>query len=435
MNTLELQPISENISKTFLTDSIYRNKDIFSLLRIISNLNYNYTIAIDAEWGEGKTFFIKQCAMILDAFSNNINSNYTPQFEEIKKKCENQLIPEETIAVYYDAWANDNDEDPLFSILYSIISSQGIDVTNDRDWLDIVSSFSEIVSGVSFSNFIKNVKENDSFSLLKSPQQALKLCSEIFDKLLDKISAKRLVIFIDELDRCRPIYAVKLLERIKHYFTQNEVICIYAINSIQLQHTIKHQYGSEFNAYRYLERFFSCSYDLPHISSEIYLKYNNIDTRTLTMYILEMLSSYFNFSMRTMAQFSSDVAMIRKHFPDPIVCAIPESAKYFIYNLAIPFLTALKHYNKSDYRKFISGKSPTIFLSFVSSDKIILSRIAKIINEGIHIQTDTLSMVGHQLYDTLFLKKIPYSSEGIKVGVRMITSETQNKVKKIISLL
>ena len=66
----------------------------------------------------------------------------------------------------------------------------------------------------------------------------------------------KLVIFIDELDRCNPAYAVKLLEQIKHYMEDDRIIFVFSVNINQLQHTIKHYYGNNFNATKYLDRFF-----------------------------------------------------------------------------------------------------------------------------------------------------------------------------------
>lgn len=60
----------------------------------------------------------------------------------------------------------------------------------------------------------------------------------------------RIIIFIDELDRCKPSYAVRLLEQIKHYMCDERITFILAVNTAQLQHTIRHFYGSEFDACR-----------------------------------------------------------------------------------------------------------------------------------------------------------------------------------------
>lgn len=64
-----------------------------------------------------------------------------------------------------------------------------------------------------------------------------------------------MIIFIDELDRCKPSFAVHLLEQIKHYLYDERIIFVLSVNQEELQYTIKHFYGNEFDASRYLDRF------------------------------------------------------------------------------------------------------------------------------------------------------------------------------------
>ncbi|WP_194842806.1 P-loop NTPase fold protein [Agrobacterium sp. MA01] len=69
-------------------------------------------------------------------------------------------------------------------------------------------------------------------------------------------------VLIDELDRCRPPYAIALLERIKHLFDVDDIIFIVATDTEQLSHSIRGVYGDDFDSTRYLQRFFSRSYYL-----------------------------------------------------------------------------------------------------------------------------------------------------------------------------
>ena len=69
-------------------------------------------------------------------------------------------------------------------------------------------------------------------------------------------------ILIDELDRCRPNYAIELLERIKHLFDVKGLVFIIATDSKQLSHSINAVYGSKFKSEQYLKRFFDREYTL-----------------------------------------------------------------------------------------------------------------------------------------------------------------------------
>jgi len=70
-------------------------------------------------------------------------------------------------------------------------------------------------------------------------------------------------VLIDELDRCRPPYAIAMLERIKHLFEIPDVVFVVATDSEQLVHSIRAVYGQDFSGSRYLTRFFDLSYTFP----------------------------------------------------------------------------------------------------------------------------------------------------------------------------
>ena len=72
-----------------------------------------------------------------------------------------------------------------------------------------------------------------------------------------------LIVVIDELDRCRPSYAVELLEVAKHLFAVDHIVFVLAVNRSELAHSIRALYGSEFDAQGYLRRFFDVDFRLP----------------------------------------------------------------------------------------------------------------------------------------------------------------------------
>ena len=90
-------------------------------------------------------------------------------------------------------------------------------------------------------------------------------------------NGNRLVIFVDELDRCRPDFAVKLLERIKHYFTDEQITFVFSVNIEELVKTIQCFYGEKFDANRYLGRFFDMVIKLHPINLSKYYAEMKID--------------------------------------------------------------------------------------------------------------------------------------------------------------
>ena len=72
-----------------------------------------------------------------------------------------------------------------------------------------------------------------------------------------------MIVVIDELDRCRPSYAVELLEVAKHLFAVDHIVFVLAVNRSELAHSIKALYGGDFDAVGYLRRFFDVDFRLP----------------------------------------------------------------------------------------------------------------------------------------------------------------------------
>lgn len=74
MKSYELKPTRENLMETFLMDILGRNKDIFGFADILNSLDDSCSVAIDGSWGSGKTFFVNQVKMFLDANNNHIGA-------------------------------------------------------------------------------------------------------------------------------------------------------------------------------------------------------------------------------------------------------------------------------------------------------------------------------------------------------------------------
>ena len=83
------------------------------------------------------------------------------------------------------------------------------------------------------------------------------------EKLSEKHSGKPLIVAIDELDRCRPSYAVELLEIAKHFFSVKNIVFVLTVDKTQLSHAIKAIYGNDFDAIGYLRRFIDLDFRLP----------------------------------------------------------------------------------------------------------------------------------------------------------------------------
>lgn len=105
---------------------------------------------------------------------------------------------------------------------------------------------------------------NDYQEVKTSQEQFRSSLSQLL-KAVNEIGSVQLpmFIFIDELDRCRPPYAIALLERIKHLFDVEDIVFVVATDTKQLSHAVTGYYGANFDSHSYLHRFFTRTYSLP----------------------------------------------------------------------------------------------------------------------------------------------------------------------------
>ena len=97
----------------------------------------------------------------------------------------------------------------------------------------------------------------------KSVQNFRTVLEDMASTLSESSQNRPLVVVIDELDRCRPSYAVELLEVAKHLFTVDHIVFVLAVNRSELAHSIRSLYGSDFDGDGYLRRFFDIDFQLP----------------------------------------------------------------------------------------------------------------------------------------------------------------------------
>ena len=130
MNSFELIPTEENLIHTLDKDLLKRNKDLVRFYDLILVQEGASSIAIDGRWGSGKTFFVKQSMLLINAKNPMSDMDDEKKASIVyalpfPKKAED--MPENyDVAVYYDAWENDNGTDPVLSLVYEIIKQLGI---------------------------------------------------------------------------------------------------------------------------------------------------------------------------------------------------------------------------------------------------------------------------------------------------------------------
>ena len=281
MKKATLDATDENILQLIKEQNITsRNSEIKDFVEALDTIEGNMFISLDARWGEGKTFYVRQIEKTLEYLTMKKFGTDDIQDELNKMKpyfvgtaLEEVALKNSYFPVYYNAWLYDDHTDPLLSLLYvvvkkceKIINPQLTKEKSDRikqmlQSIQVNFPFFSI-NGEQVVNAVSNKNIFEEIQLAEDIRNEVKL---IFDEVIVE-QAQKLVIFIDELDRCRPSYALEMLERIKHYFDDDRIIFVVSVNKEQLTHTITTYYGEGFDSTGYLNKFFDIEAYLPTLS-------------------------------------------------------------------------------------------------------------------------------------------------------------------------
>ena len=69
MNSIEILPSEENLITALNKNILNRNKDLVYFYDLLLSQETTGTIAIDGRWGSGKTFFVKQSNLVINALN------------------------------------------------------------------------------------------------------------------------------------------------------------------------------------------------------------------------------------------------------------------------------------------------------------------------------------------------------------------------------
>ncbi|EGT4022577.1 hypothetical protein MWV32_003444 [Clostridioides difficile] len=252
----------------FGDDNLFRKIEIKNLTNLFEVVDNQMVLAINSPWGTGKTTFLR----IWESF---LKSN-----DELKSKYE---------VIYFNAWENDDCLDPLVSIMGEM--KESIEEVNKTNWDNIkekgkklVKKLTPVVIKVATAGL---VSPNDVHLDDKVKDSIIDVSGNLFDvdeyveqkeirkefekelKEYQEKLGKTVIFFIDELDRCRPTFAIETLERVKHLFNLENFIFVLGIDKESLSNSIKVIYGNGTDINGYLARFIDVEYNL----SDVHLKY------------------------------------------------------------------------------------------------------------------------------------------------------------------
>ena len=444
MGGLELLPTEENLVKALKDDLLKRNKDLVYFYDLLSAQETSGSIALDGRWGSGKTFFIKQTEMLINAqnkMSNMDNDKRNSIINAVYKKKRMEDIPEKfDLAIYYDAWENDNDTDPIISLVYEITKQLGItyDFSEKKDMFQLAGSILELFTGRNIEAVIRSLKSDNPFIELEKEKNLEKNIEDFFTEILVE-RGNRLIIFVDELDRCKPSYAVQLLERVKHYLCDDRISFVFAVNLEELQHTIKHFYGETFDACRYLDRFFNMRISLPPADKSRFYQSIGLESGYVLEDVCKRIIETYNMELRELSRFYYQIKLAVYNpthdkgkwnfiFPD-------EKGKQLILLYIVPILVGLKIVDITLYNEFVDGKNaqPLIDIYLDSEIGERLVRGLSVDNEV--IEKSDVKQKLQELYEAIFKTEYTNNSYETTIGDYAFDCNSKAFAKTTASML
>ena len=436
MKSLELKPNKEILLETLEKNIIGRNTEIINFIRLLDSIKSNFSIAIDNDCGTFKSFFVKQVKMILDAYNEHSYDYELSNLERIKNVIDIKNI-DLHLAVYYNAWENDNQKSPLLSLIYEIIKVAKIDtnktdisINKEKIIKDGLSAIVKHFSGIDIKELLKCVETEakDIFKEIKGQKSTKEQVDNILNNLLLE-HGERLVIFIDELDRCRPTFAVELLEQIKHYFDNDKITFVFSTNIKQLQYTIKKYYGEAFEAKRYLDKFFDLTISLNEINVIEYFNFVNENSRgDMYDYVCKEIVKEYNFTLRDVIKFVQInkicIENLRKTKNEYLY--FDEIIIRYVLTYVLPIVIGLKIKRYDQYEDFITGKDSTPLITILSKSEWISYGIDKLSSENEKSSKD-INIIKEKLelmYKAIFIEEY-IDKHSIEIGKLEFTKETR----------
>ena len=347
---LKLSEEEVNAEAPWSDDALKRGDMADQLTGIVSDPKGLSTISVHGGWGTGKTFFLSRWRQHL-------------QNEGLK-------------AIYFNAWQDDFLHDPLLAILgqlaqdltgrrYAKLASSTLNMGSKLvRQLPIVAA--KQVTGLDFGALIDGERTFAAAyaDLVKTRTELKRKLTDLATRVANAQKGRPLVFVIDELDRCRPTFAIELMERVKHIFDVPNLLFVFGINRDEMENFLQSIYGG-IDADTYLRRFFDLELNLPPPDMKVF-------TRELIKKC--ELPSYFN-NLFTGVQrpAGDDLGTIERYLPhlldglqvslrDAQYCvrllamlARSQQPRELFMPIVITGLTALRTVNRKLYSSFIRG--------------------------------------------------------------------------------
>jgi len=417
---------------------IFKRKDFGErLAKLFENSKDELVVGLDAPWGEGKSTFIKMW------------KGYAEYEREKKFK-----------TIYFDAFANDYQKDPFLALaseLYELVEDEG--EPKKKNFKEKASKAIKSLtrgalkigvraaSGGLFDGSVIDSVEAEASELVS--KQVDNIVGDIFDnskedkkslenfrKYLEQMAIEEgggqpIIFIIDELDRCRPDFALELIEQMKHIFSVKGITFLLVLNRKQLEASVKSRYGNDIDSTLYLQKFVKLWLSLPRSSEEHndngekYLKFAFESMREEeefeNSHILPTLVQFIKLkklSYRTIEQILTYFAIIHN---------MSSGKKYDDYQIVIAFICYLKVVQVDVFEKIVNN-------TITFSELIEKTNLDKI-NDEYHLIEFLITRIKFDLGDEVEKKSMIANKEYKSDYNRYRGSNILNNVAQILNTL
>jgi len=246
----------------------FEDRDEFGRKLIAENLIQLLTseiqispMVIDGQWGTGKTEFCHKLENLLKETHPEIKTAYIDAFKaDHANEPLMTLIAEISNLIEDEKKASDFKKAAIPAIRYGLktLGKAGVTWVLKKNADDIADELKDVMQKVAEDSINTVIKQT-----LKDHSEIKETLSTLQEALEEIAKDVPLILFIDELDRCKPDFAIAMLENIKHVFDVPNVHFVLVSNLKQLKDSIKHCYGIGVNAQKYLDKFIRYSLQLP----------------------------------------------------------------------------------------------------------------------------------------------------------------------------
>lgn len=359
------EPIAVPANDPFRHDSLERRTQVRNLGLLLKEAPGSVLCAVDGPWGSGKSTFLRL----------------------LRAEMEGQAHP----TLWLDAWESDFADDPLIALLAEM--SVWIESDPGSEAADLLETTQRLAPRLGRSGRVgprvgggnaTGIRAVDpppgpaseaepppaeawgraqvrEYSEAKQALVVFRQSLADYARLREREGAQLpIVFFVDELDRCRPAYAIRVLERIKHLFSVPGISFVLGMNREQLGHAIKAVYGSGFDSEAYLDRLLDVGFRLPGPRGERYVRHladavglrsacarRDPEDEAAVIAVVEALVPLRAFTARLQQRCVGEVALILRTAPRQV----------FLPASVLSFLVVIRHLKQDLYHSYLRGET------------------------------------------------------------------------------